>query len=395
MRRRIMALLALILMMFAWANAAWAAESAPGAELSEQVGEVAAELNFGELDAVVAELEDYLQEQYGGFDLKGLWRAAKAGELEFSAGDVWFWLSGLLGKSLPLCGVLLVRLLLLAVLSMFLVNLQQGFGRGTIAVYGQSIVYLVLIAIALQAFELAGSAVSEALLLMSDFLYALLPVMMTMLVAMGGVAAVSVFNPALTVAVGAALSLLRFVVLPLGYGSGALTIAAHIHPELNFGRLAKLLRTVGLSVLSLILAVFIALLGVLGLSGGSISGLSVKAAKSAAGLFIPVVGKSLADLMDTMLGAALVLKSCLGVAGVVIIVLICAVPAVQVLLMAWMFRLSGALCEPLGDKKLADALSELGSVLMMFFGIVAAAGVFFFFLLLIVLAMGNMSMAVR
>ena len=385
---------------FAFGFTSWAVdeETQSDAELpdiSSQVGELTDDLDLGDLDAYMVELEDYLQEQYGSFDLRSIWNEVKSGNFDFSANTRSSVFLGLLGRKLPVCGALLVQVMLLAILSLFLTNLQEGFGRGVIASYGRSIVFLALIAVAMQAFVLAGSAVSDSLIMMTDMLYAMLPVLLTLMVAMGGVAAVSVFNPAMTLVVGVALSLIRYLVLPLAYGSGALAISAHINPNLSFSKLSKLLRTVGLSILSLILAVFIAILGILGLTGSSLSGISIKAAKSAAGLFIPVVGKSVADLMDTMVGAALILKNCIGLAGVIIIVLICAVPAVEVLLMAWMFKLCGALCEPLGDQRLAGALTDLGSVLMMFFGIVAAAGIFFFFLLLIVLAMGNMSMAIR
>ena len=230
---------------------------------------------------------------------------------------------------------------------------------------------------------------------MSSFLYALLPVLLTLLVSLGAPTAVGLYHPLLLGAVGSALHLLRIFVLPLLYISGALTVGGQISPQIKLNGLAKLCRDVAMGIFGIMLTVFGALLGLLGLGGSVIDGLGLKAVKSAAGAFIPLVGRTLADTLDTVISTALVLKSLIGVLGLVVLLLICIVPAVKILLLSLLLRLTAALVEPLGDSTLAAAMNSMGQVVLLFFAVTAISGLFFFFIVSITIGMGNLVVALR
>jgi stage III sporulation protein AE len=183
--------------------------------------------------------------------------------------------------------------------------------------------------------------------------------------------------------------------MPLLYISGALVVGSQISPNLKLSGLAKLAKDVAMGVFGIMLTVFTAFLGLLGLSGAVIDGLGLKAIKSAAGTFIPVVGRTLADVLDTVIATSLLLKNVIGVFGIMVLLLVCILPGVKILLLALAFRLAGAFAEPLGDKRLAEALTSLGGVVMLFFGVVAISGVFFFFIISITIGMGNLTFALR
>ena len=79
----------------------------------------------------------------------------------------------------------------------------------------------------------------------------------------------------------------------------------------------------------------------------------------------------------------------------VILLLLCIMPAVRILVYSLLFRLVGALVEPLGDSRLAGILSSMGGIVLLFFGIVAISGLFFFFIVSITIGMGNLVVAIR
>ena len=259
----------------------------------------------------------------------------------------------------------------------------------------QSVVWLALLGIVLQAFRLAGDSCSEAIQVMSGFVYALLPVLLTLLASLGAVSSVGVFNPVMLAAVSMALHVCRSFVLPLLHISGALTVGGNLSPNLSMAGLARLSRDVAMGVFGIMLTLFSAVLGLLGLTGSVVDGLGMKAVKSASGIFIPIVGRTIADVMDTVISTSLLLKNTIGVLGLMILLLICILPAVKILVLSLMFRLAAALAETLGDVRLAAAYNALGGVVTMFFAVTAAAGIFFFFVVSITIAMGNLTVAVR
>lgn len=150
-----------------------------------------------------------------------------------------------------------------------------------------------------------------------------------------------------------------------------------------------------MGVMGIVSTVFIAFLGFTGMSTASWDGLAVKAIKSASGAFIPIVGRSLADAFDSVIGTALILKNVLGVVGAIAILFICALPAIQILLQALVFRIAGALIQPLGEEKLADAVTGLGNSMIMLFAALAVSGLFAYFALALVVGLGNITMMMR
>lgn len=356
------------------------------------VGEIA--VNYADLEQVIEEVGDYLGEYMAADPLQEWWQEAKQGNLDLRPevlGDLAAAVAlGELQTALRILGQLLVLATLAALVARLGALNENGVGK-----LAGSVIYLAFLGLVLQVLLLCGETAGRAITVMSDFLYALLPVLLTLLVSMGAASAVALFNPALLLAVSVALHLQRFFVLPLLYVSGALLLGGRISAGVKLDGLSKLTKDLAMGVFTLLLAVFTAFLGLLGLSGAALDGLGYRAVKSASGIFIPVVGRTLADVLDTVLSAALLLKNVVGVLGLAVLLLICIVPAVKILLMYLVLRLGGAVCEPLGDTDLAALLNSLAGVVVLFFGVVAASTIFFFLLVCITICMGNLTCMLR
>lgn len=347
--------------------------------------------DLGELEQAIDEAGEYLGDYLPRSALRELWQDTLAGRQAVDLSLLQRLFSAVFVRELGGVLRLFAELLLLAVFGLLL----AGFAGGEVAKLAETAVGLAAAGLAVRAFMLAGGAAGEAVGVMSDFVYALLPVLLTLLAAMGGGSTVALFNPALLAMVSAALHILRAFVLPLLYVSGALTVGGRLSGGLKLSGLAKLSRDLAMGVFGVMLTVFSGLLGLLGLSSAALSGLGYRAVKSAGSAFIPVVGRTLADALDSVLGTALLLKNIIGVAGIIIVLLICILPGLKILLMYAAFRLAGALAEPLGNSSLSGLLNDMAAVVVLFFGVVAAAGLFFFFLISIIIGMGNIMLALR
>lgn len=388
--RRWLLLLPLVIMLglvLTWARPAltFASTSAAAPELMTSA------LDTGDLQQAIDDVAEYLRETAGTEALRELWQGVWAGEIRIDAALLGKVLVAVFLREINASVRILGQLLVLAVFGLLLVHLPSN----GVAELARRIVYLALFGVVLQVFQLAGGAAAEAVELMSGFLYALLPVLLTLLVSLGATSAVGLYNPLLLGAVASALHILRIFVLPLLYICGALTVGGQISPQIKLSGLAKLCRDLAMGVFSIMLTLFGALLGLLGLGSSVIDGLGIKAAKSAAGLFIPVVGRTLADTLDTVISTALLLKNLIGVLGLVVLLLICIVPAVKILLLSLLLRLTAALVEPLGDSTLAKAMNSMGGVVLLFFAVTAISGLFFFFIVSITISMGNLLVALR
>ena len=374
-----------LILLFPTAAAATAEE-----ETSLDTAGLAEEMDMDEFTAQLDKLDELLADEGSDLSLGQLFREMISGEREFSLSDIWSTLGDMAFADLKESGSLLGQLILLCLMAVLLTMLKNNFAGGEIAQISRWVVYLLLIGIAIAAFIPSMNKAAETVRLIRDFIYVLLPLLIPLLASIGGLTTVSLINPALLFAISVLMSLMANLTF-----SAILRLCGGLTPRLSLGKMAALFKDIALGVMGIVSTVFIAFLGFTGMSTASWDGLAVKAIKSASGAFIPIVGRSLADAFDSVLGTALILKNILGVVGAIAILFICALPAIQILLQALVFRIAGALIQPLGEEKLADAVTGLGNSMIMLFAALAVSGLFAYFALALVVGLGNITMMMR
>ncbi len=326
--------------------------------------------------------------------LTELWQEFRQGETS----DFWQQLPGLLGdmffSHLKDCGKMLSAVLALSLFAVLLTMLKDN-SSGQAAEVSRWVIYLLLLAIAILGFDDAVSAARQGVEQLSALLMGSLPIILPLLAAMGGSVTVTTISPLLLGGVEIMMLIMSNIIFPLLYFAGILRVVGCMTSRFPISGLADLFHDFSLGLMSIVSTVFIAILGFVGVAGASIDGLTMKAAKTAAGAFIPVVGRTLSDVMDSLLGTALLLKNAIGLAGVVAILLICATPAIRLLLQSLIFRITGALIQPLGEKELSQALTGMGKSLTKLFAALAICGLFAFFTMALVVGLGMVTMMMR
>ncbi len=388
--KKILLISIVMILLFPTAAAATAEE-----ETSLDTAGLAEEMDMDEFTAQLDKLDELLADEGSDLSLGQLFREMISGEREFSLSDIWSTLGDMAFADLKESGSLLGQLILLCLMAVLLTMLKNNFAGGEIAQISRWVVYLLLIGIAIAAFIPSMNKAAETVRLIRDFIYVLLPLLIPLLASIGGLTTVSLINPALLFAISVLMSLMANLIFPLITFSAILRLCGGLTPRLSLGKMAALFKDIALGVMGIVSTVFIAFLGFTGMSTASWDGLAVKAIKSASGAFIPIVGRSLADAFDSVLGTALILKNILGVVGAIAILFICALPAIQILLQALVFRIAGALIQPLGEEKLADAVTGLGNSMIMLFAALAVSGLFAYFALALVVGLGNITMMMR
>lgn len=352
-------------------------------------------IDTGPLDDLLADLDQQYQPYLGQFSLSQAWREARQGGDGGLLAALTQLLPQLLWGELLHNSRLLSQVLILAVLSLLLTALQTGFGRAEVGELARWVVYLVLLSLVTASFFSLMQSARQAADLIGEVVFILLPLLLPLLASLGGVNTVALVSPALLFALNFLMQLMRELIFPLIWFSAILRLVSQLAPRFPVSSLAVLAKDLALGVMSVATTIFIAFLSFSGLSAASRDGLAVKAAKTASGAFIPVVGRTLADALDSVMGTVLVLKGAIGLAGGLALLVVCAAPAVQILAQALLYRVAGAVIQPLGDSSLAAALSGVGNSLILLFAALAVCGLFAFFALALVVGMGNVTMMMR
>ncbi|CAN7709556.1 stage III sporulation protein AE [Paenibacillus sp. LjRoot56] len=292
-------------------------------------------------------------------------------------------------------GKLLASIVVLTVFSMILETLQSSFERNTVSKLGYTITYMVLIIIAINSFSVAIGYAKTAISSMIQFMFAIMPLLLTLLASMGNVTSVAILHPLIVFMIHSVGTAIYVFVFPLLFFSAVLHIVSSLSDKFKVTQLANLLRTVSLSMLGVFVTIFLGVISIQGTAGAVRDGVAIRTAKYITGNFVPVVGRLFSDATETVIGASLLVKNAIGLVGVVILVLLCAFPAIKILTLAFIYNLSAALMQPLGDSPIIACLQTIGKSLIYVFAALAAVSLMFFLALTIMITISNVSVMMR
>lgn len=290
---------------------------------------------------------------------------------------------------------LMGQLVILAVAAALLKNLQGSFGSEDVARLTEAIAFFVMLGLALKSFTIAVDIGRGAVENMVNFLLALIPVLLTLMASLGHVTSVALFHPLIIFSVNFMAQLVRNVIFPLIFFTTILYLISHFSPYFKINKLADFFKELTAWGLGLMLTFFLGLTAIQGVAGGIGDALTLRTAKFMTGTFIPVVGKMLADAVETVAGYSLLLKNSATVAGLVILSIIIAFPLLKLLALIIIFKFSGALIQPLGETALGEALQTMGNCLALVFAAVATVALAFFIGIAIIIGASNAAVMLR
>ncbi|MGE5559265.1 MAG: stage III sporulation protein AE [Bacillota bacterium] len=342
-------------------------------------------MDTSELERQIGRMDGEARELLKPYDWRNLPGQARD-ENKIGARLLYF-LTGEFRRNLGFLGMLIILVVLTSIMQHF----QDAFGGEGPAKAGFYICYLTLLVLVLVNFAAAMKAGRETVSLMVDFMYAILPVLLSLLGAAGGMVSIHLLQPILLAGIITVADCTRDLVFPLFFLSGVLGVFSQFGSEITVKNLAGLLRECGTWLLGLAVSIFLAMMSVKGINAALVDGVSLRTAKFMTGTLVPIVGSNITDALDMVAGCALLLKSTLGLFGVMAVFLICAFPFIKLLVLALLYRLAGALLQPTGEQQIHLALREVGNSLQGVLAVLFVVTMMFIAVLTFVVVLGNLS----
>lgn len=368
------------------------AAAPPGPEPGELLREAGLEKVEDTVRDLDAEIKRALPEEA---DFRALVGNFLKGEAGYRPADILTAVFRYLWREVVANATLLGKLIVLAIICAVLHNVGSAFEKAGAGQIAYAATYLALVTVALGSFALALQAGREAVEDMTVFMQALLPVMLTLLCAVGGITSAALFHPVILMVIAGVGTIIKNVVFPIVFFAAVMGLLSHLAHGFSISRLADFLRQVGLGIMGILTTVFLGVLTVQGVAGAVTQGIAFRTAKYATQAFVPVVGRLFADAMEAVAGSSLLVKNAVGLAGLLFVILLALFPLLKILALVFIYKLAGALVQPVGETQLAECLNTLGNGLVAVFAVVATTALLFFFALAVVCGMGNLTVMLR
>jgi len=281
------------------------------------------------------------------------------------------------------------QLIIIAIVCALLNNLQNAFSNEKVAHIAYFACYAVMIILIARGFYIGVELTQDVIKTISNFMTALMPVLIMLLASVGSVSQALIMDPIVMALCTFGTHLYSTIIIPVICMSFVLSFVNNISSDYNIGNLTNLLKKSALWVQGIFLTIFVGLLTIRGIAGSSLDIVTTKTAKFAMDSFIPVVGKTLSDAFATVASYTLLLKNSISLLGTVILICIILLPIIKIFALGFMYKLTSALLQPVTDKKITSIIVSAGGSLMLLGSCIICVSVMFFILISIVAATGK------
>ena len=284
---------------------------------------------------------------------------------------------------------LVISIVTISIICALLKNLQDAFSDENISQVAFYACYALIIMILSKSFIISISVAKEVITNISDFMSALLPILITMISLSGGITSAATLDPIVLGAVVFIPKVYSNIIIPMILMGFVLEFANNLSTEHKITNLCKLLKQITIWFQGIIITVFIGLLTVRGITSTTIDAVTLKTAKFAVDNFIPIVGKAFSDAITSVAGYSLIIKNAISSIGLVVIIIILLHPLIKLVLISFIYKLSAALVEPISDSRITKSLEAAGNSMVLITSCVLTVSLMFFILIAIMASSGR------
>lgn len=345
------------------------------------------------INGFIKETQEYAGDFFEDMDLSDMLNQAIQGKVDNQS--ILKKIIKLLGKEVNSSLKTLISILVIIVIHGILKSITDNLDNKNISQIIYFVQYILIVTLIMSNFTEIIKLVKETADDLVGFINVLLPLLLTLIVYTGGIATSSIIEPIILFAINLIGNAIKDILIPIMLIIVVFSIISKISERVQIDKLSKFLKSSVIWFLGVLLTIFVGVVSLEGTLSSSIDGITAKTAKAAVSSVIPVVGKVLGDVVDSVLGCGIILKNAVGFIGVLIIIGICIMPIIKIATLSIIYNLASAVVQPIADGKIVKLLEEMGGVFKVLLGILCALSVMLIVGITIVIKISNSGMMYR
>lgn len=270
----------------------------------------------------------------------------------------------------------MIHILMLTLFASIFTNFSNAFGNEQIASMGFYILYLMLLIVTLQSFQIIVEEVASKIELVLTFMSALCPVyFLAVAISSGSNSAIVFYNLTLLYIYVVELLVIS-IVLPLINSYIMIEVLNYLTAEKRLSKFAKIIKMSIDWILKAMIAGVAGLNVIQGLIAPMIDNVQqniwLKGAEA-----IPVVGDAMSGTGEVVIGTLKLIKNGIGVVGLVLCLILTSGPVIQMCLLTFMYKIVAAVVEPVSDKRISSCLFSIGEGCQMLLRTIISVAILF------------------
>lgn len=281
------------------------------------------------------------------------------------------------------------EILLVCIITGLLTSMSNSFGNKTVSSLGTMICSFIIIALCIGSFYQTYESCCETMDIMTKTMEILLPIMIPLLISMGGISSGSIMDPVIIGSVTGFNFIMQHFVIPLVFLSAIFVLINSITEKDYVKKLSVFLRKAALFITGLTITIFSGITAIQGMVTKSADGILMNTARFSIDNFVPIIGGFAADSLDMVISCIGLIKNAVGIIGVITIISLLVIPVLKILAIAVIYKITAIVAEPVANKNISDGLNEIGTAAITMTVVLAAAAFMFLIFITVIMGMGG------
>ena len=321
---------------------------------------------FG-INSFIENSKQYTGEFFADADISEILNSAISGKVDNS--KIYKKILNILGTEVQTGIKCLLSILAIIIIHSILKSISESLENDSISKLIYYVQYIAIVTIIMSNFSDVINLVKQTSNNLIGFMNTLIPVLVSLMLYTGSITTTSILEPIILFLINFIGNLIQNILIPIILIIASISIISKISDQVQVAKLSKFLKSSTLWFLGIILTIFVGIVSLEGTLASSVDGITAKTAKSIVSSAVPVVGKILGDVVDSVLGCGIILKNAVGFVGVVIIISICIVPILKLSVLTISYKLVASISEVIADAKIVKLLDEMGDIFKILLGI--------------------------
>lgn len=350
---------------------------------AENVSEISEQINFSQIETIVKEMNG------NSFSFRELVTLLMKGDIVLAIKSIGNGMMQSLFQEVSGNRKLMIQVISIVIFSAVFTNLSSAFASHTVGETGFFVTYLILITILSTAYGISFQLTKEVIENLLDFMKVFLIAFCMSVTTASGVSSSTGLYAVLMLAITSVNYLILTILLPLANFYFILQIVDRLGEEQHFSKLSILIKKVIEWSLRIL---FSAITGVQVLQSLLLPAIdSVKSSVIKKGVtLIPGAGQAMATVFNTMLGAGVIVKNSIGIAGFLCIILMIGIPIIKLVVVSVGYEWLVAIMQPVADKRMLGCIQGVSQGISLLLKMIWVVSALFLLSLVIAIATTNM-----
>lgn len=345
------------------------------------------------ISGFINQAQEYTGDFFEDMDLSDIFNQAVQGKVNNQT--IYKKIIKILGNEVSSNIKILISILVIIVIHGILKSITDSLDNSNVSQIIYFVQYILIVTLIMSNFTEIIKLIKETANNLVGFINLLMPLLLTLMVYTGNITTSSVLEPIVLFISNFIGNIIVDALIPIVLIIVVFSIISKISDRVQVDKISKFLKSGVVWFLGIVLTIFVGVVSLEGTLSSSVDGVTAKTAKAVVSSVIPVVGKVLGDVVDSVLGCGVILKNAVGVVGVIVIIGICILPVLKIATLSIMYSLASAVVQPVADDKIVKLLEEMSGVFKLLLAILCSLSVMLIIGVTLVIKISNSGMMYR